>query len=267
LYPPSQPRRADYLILESTYGDRLHEKADIVEELKAIVKQTCDAGGALIIPSFTVERAQELTLVLSRLKAAKEIPDIPIALDSPMGVDVTEVMERFPEWLRVGRDATELVRSQVTFVGSMEESVEMVRRTGPKIVIAGSGMVTGGRVLHYLKEHLGDSRSTVLLVGYQAVGTRGRSLQEGCHELRFFGEYYPVKARIAQITSLSAHADQREMLTWLKGFDTPPAHIFLNHGEPQPAETLLLKIRDVLPQTRCRIARMNAVYALADPGK
>lgn len=260
---PYQPKRADYLILESTYGDRLHEEGNIFEELKAIVNATCQKGGALIIPSFTVERAQELTWVLSRLKVAGEIPDIPIALDSPMGVDVTEVMERFPEWLRLNPADAKQIRSQVSFVESTEASIEMVKQTGPKIVIAGSGMVTGGRVLHYLKQHLGDPASTVLLVGYQAIGTRGRSLQEGCHELRFFGEYYPVKAQIAQITSLSAHADQRELLEWLHAFDSPPSHIFLNHGEAPAAEALLLKIRGQFPGSHCKIARMNAEYALA----
>ena len=263
LYPPAQPRQADYLILESTYGDRLHADSDVFAELKEIVNHTYHKGGALIIPSFTVERAQELTWVLSRLKVAGEIPDLPIALDSPMGVDVTEVMELFPEWHRLDRAASGQVRKEVNFVESMEESIEMVKKDGPKIIIAGSGMITGGRVLHYLRRHLGDPATTVLLVGYQAAGTRGRALQEGCHELRFFGEYHPVKAQIAQLSSLSAHADQRELLDWLRGFDTPPKRIFLNHGEPAAAEALLLKIRDLLPQAHCRVTRPGAEYALA----
>lgn len=264
MYPPAQPKRADYLILESTYGDRLHEKGEVMDQLKEIVNRACKKNGALIIPSFTVERAQELVYALSQLKAAGEIPNIPIALDSPMGVDVTEVMELFPEWHKLDREASELMRTQVTLVKEIESSKEMVHRNGPKIAIAGSGMITGGRVLHYLKRHLGDSDSTVLLAGFQAVGTRGRSLQEGCHELRFFGEYYPVRAQILQINSLSAHADQQELLNWLNGFNRPPKHVFLNHAEAAQAEALLLKIRTEIPDSHCRIAQVNTPYSLND---
>jgi metallo-beta-lactamase family protein len=243
---PRAVRRADILVLESTYGDRLHPEKTPISELAEIVNHTYEKNGSLIIPSFAVERAQDLMFLLAGLIEDQKIPDIPIYLDSPMGLDVTLVMEQYPEWHKLHREDVDMIRRHVHFVRAPEETAQIIAQKRPKIIVAGSGMVTGGRVLSYLQSYLGDPRHTVLLVGYQAVGTRGWSLLEGCHELKFFGEYYPVKAEIRQISTLSAHGDQEDLLNWLGKFEHAPWKVFLNHGEVPASNALKLKIEDEL---------------------
>lgn len=259
---PEYIERADYLITESTYGDRLHPESDPADDLMEVINFTMKKGGSLIIPSFAVERAQEILYLISRLREQGKIPDnIPVYLDSPMAISVTEVMEHHVDWLTIPAQECSEYCADVKMVTEYEMSMGLVKDTGQKIVIAGSGMVTGGRVLHYLEHSVGDKANTVLLTGFQAEGTRGRQLREGTHEIKFFGQYHKVQADIREITTLSAHADQSELLDWMSHIKNKPERVFINHGESQPAHVFAMKLRDTFGW-ECEVAQMNKVYYL-----
>ena len=214
---PERPEWADYLFVESTYGNKNHPDEDVDGLLIELVDKTVHQRGNLIIPSFAVERLQSLMYRLWLLYRKNKIPNIPIFVDSPMGNNVLSVFAQFPQWHKLSMADYQAMCEHVTIISSYRETWETIDDPRPKIVIAGSGMVTGGRVLTYLKQMIDHAGTTVLLVGYQAEGTRGRSLLEGTHELKLFGRYYPVKAEIRHLQSLSAHAGQTELLYWLKG--------------------------------------------------
>ncbi len=259
---PDIIERADYIIIESTYGDRLHPESDPYDDLADVVNLTYRKGGSLIIPSFAVERSQEILFLLSKLRKDGRIPRrLPVYLDSPMAVSVTDVMQRYVDWLSITERECEDTCSDVKMITSVEASRSLVEDSRQKIVIAGSGMVTGGRVLHYLEKMIGNNANTILLTGYQAVGTRGRQLRDGVHEIKFFGNYHKVKADVREITCFSAHADQAELLAWLGKTKDKPRKVFINHGEQQPAHVLALKIRDTFGW-ECEIAQMDKVYPL-----
>ncbi|WP_276495866.1 MBL fold metallo-hydrolase RNA specificity domain-containing protein [Pontibacter litorisediminis] len=257
--PPVTIRDADFLVLESTYGDRLHSAKSAYQEIAEVVNHTYEKGGVLVIPSFAVERAQELLLILNTLREEKSIPPIPIYLDTPMGIDVTELYLHHREWHNLTDAECETMMRDVHVIRKFEHSLHVLDKKGPKIVIAGSGMVTGGRVLYYLEQLLGSDRNTILLVGFQAPGTRGNLLRSGSEELKIHGNYYKVHAEVRQVGSLSAHADQADLLWWLSHFKEAPMQTFLNHGEAQASEALRLKITDELswPVT---IAQMGVRY-------
>lgn len=261
LAPPETIKQADVLVLESTYGDRLHETMDAQAQLHDVIWETYRKKGILIIPTFAVERAQELLYLLSRLQEDNQLPGMPIYLDSPMGVSATNVMVRHPKWHRLSREATQAMDQVAHLITDADTSRAVVADPQPKIVLAGSGMVTGGRVLHYLNQYLDDPRTTILLVGFQAAGTRGRSLEEGVTELKFFGNYHPVKAEVKKITSLSAHADQGELMDWLKHLEHTPDQIFINHGEPHASDALRAKIRHELGWD-ATVAQPNKTYSI-----
>lgn len=253
--------KADYVVMESTYGNKEHPAHDIKEKLLAIVLHTYQKGGNLFIPTFSVERAQELIYLFKELQKEKKLPAVPIYLDSPMGVNATQVYFNYTNYLRLKeQDLVEMMKT-VQLIKSIEISKAVVKDKKQKIVMAGSGMLTGGRILHHLKKHIGDARNTVLLVGYQADGTRGRALLEGEKELKFLGEYHQVKAEILSINALSGHADQRELLNWLSHFEIKPKEIYLNHGETHQSHSLCTKIKTTL-QTNCKVAKMNTEYNL-----
>lgn len=256
LSAPAKPQWADYLFLESTYGDRLHPKEDIENLLIALIKKTIENGGTLIIPSFAVERLQSLMYLLWTLYEDNRIPNIPIFIDSPMGNNVLSVFERFPEWHKLSPEILQKMYDRMHVITSYRETWETIDYKKPKIVIAGSGMVTGGRVLTYLKQLVDEPNTTVLLVGYQAEGTRGRQLLEGAHEIKFFGKYYPVKAEVHQITSLSAHADQAGILDWASQIKNQPKEVFLIHGEPMATDALRVKLQDSY-KWKCTIPKLN----------
>ncbi|HTO06603.1 MAG TPA: MBL fold metallo-hydrolase [Myxococcota bacterium] len=243
LRDPEPVESADYLLVESTYGDRVHSH-DEVERLAALVNETAARGGALLVPSFAVGRSQELAFTLRRLEDEGRIPPLPVFVDSPMAIAGTEIYRRHPEDHDL--DMRQLVDEhrdplrcrRLTLVHSAEESKRLNRLTGGFIVIAGSGMATGGRILHHLALRLPDRRTTVLLPGFQAAGTRGRALQEGATSLRIHGQDVPVKARIETIDGFSAHADRNEILDWLGHFRAPPRHTWVVHGEPSAASAL-----------------------------
>lgn len=244
LAPPEHPKWADYLFLESTYGNKLHPNEDVTETLSQLIKKTIHDRGTLIIPSFAVERLQLLMLILWELYKENKIPNIPIFIDSPMGNNVISVFEQFPDWHKLSTTEFHTMTNHATLITSYADTWKTIDDPRPKIVIAGSGMVTGGRVLTYLKQLLDEPSTNVLLVGFQAEGTRGRQLLEGTHELKLFGKYIPVKASIHLIESLSAHADQAGLLHWISDIENIPENVFLIHGEPGALDAFKVKIRD-----------------------
>jgi metallo-beta-lactamase family protein len=240
--PADKLPEADYLVLESTYGDRIHPDISPYEELKHIVRRALRRGGNIIIPSFAVERAQEVMMILGKLMYEGEIPEVPVYLDSPMGVSVTKIMSEGSDWVDKNKDLVSFMEQKIRLVRDSGESLGVLASRKKKIIIAGSGMITGGRVLQYLEKYISDEKTTVVLVGFQAVGTRGRDLEEGAKEIKFYGKFHSVKADIVKVDSLSSHADQSEMLSWLKKAEALPKKIFLNHGEPHAQQIFRVKL-------------------------
>lgn len=262
LFPPEKPKRADYLFVESTYGNRLHPKESVSEKLIALIQRTLDNQGALIIPSFAVERLQALMFLLWKLHNERRIPHIPIFIDSPMGTNALGVFERFPDWHKISASEFSAMTYRMNMITSYKETWETIDDPRPKVVIAGSGMITGGRVLTYLKQLIDKSTTTVLLVGFQAEGTRGRQLLDGAHELKFFGRYYPVKAKIEHMDSLSAHADQTGIMDWLSGIKNKPENTYLIHGEPTALDALRVKIQDTY-NWKVSIPKLNDIAEIS----
>ena len=261
LDPPKQPEWADYLFVESTYGDRQHPDEDVGQILTNLIKETLYKKGTLIIPSFAVERLQSLMYQLWKLYKKNRIPNIPIFVDSPMGNNVLEVFKNFPNWHKLTIEEYHNMCNHITLVSSYAETWETIDDPRPKIVIAGSGMVTGGRVLTYIKQ-LGDMETTsILIVGFQAEETRGRKLLEGATELKIYGKYVPIKAKVNHLESLSAHADQGELLTWMGAIKNIPEKVFLVHGEKDAMETYKDKIHEKLGWN-CHIPMMHEVVEI-----
>lgn len=238
----------DYLVVESTYGDRIHgETASIPDELAKIVNETADAGGNLLIPSFAVERTQELLYFLALLSADDRIPKLRIYVDSPMATKVNTVFAHHPYLFdsETTRMARTVKVSNVSVVRSAADSKSLNHIRGSVIIISGSGMCTGGRIKHHLCHNIGNPAATVLFVGYQASNTLGRQILDGNKTVRILGEEYDVKARIERITGFSAHADQKELLRWMDSIPNTPRQVFVTHGEPRAAEALKQKILSI----------------------
>ena len=244
LEDPKRPEWADFLVIESTYGNKLHPKEDVEETLTSIIMESFNAKGNLIIPSFAVERLQTLMFILWKLYQKNKIPNIPIIVDSPMGKNVLEIFKHFPKWHKLSPTDYKNMCDHINIIHSYKETWETIDDNRSKIIIAGSGMVTGGRVLTYLQQLIDEPSTTVLLVGYQAEGTRGRQLEEGANEIKFFGKYYPVKAKIKTIESLSAHADQKDLIEWMSNIKNIPEKVYLVHGEPTALDGFRVKIKD-----------------------
>jgi metallo-beta-lactamase family protein len=239
ILPDPEPGLAvDALVLESTYGGRLHPSRPPDEALREEVLRAIAQGGALVVPAFAIGRAQEVLFTLRALERRGAIPEIPVFLDSPMAIDATPMFlahreEHDRETTRLLEAGEEPLRpAKLTFTRTPEQSKAVNAVRGPCVIVSASGMATGGRVLHHLAHRLPDPRTTVLLVGYQAAGTRGWSLQNGAATLRIHGEDVPVKARVASVEGFSAHADEAEISRWLATFPSPPRRTFLVHGEP-----------------------------------
>ncbi|SOC81153.1 metallo-beta-lactamase family protein [Salinimicrobium sediminis] len=244
LNPPLKPQRADFLFLESTYGDRLHPDEDPDIILKTAIETTLEQQGILIIPSFAVERLQTLMYRIYKLRDRNLIPKIPLYIDSPMGNEVLTVFSRFMSWHKLSHDEFKRMKKCFKVITQYKDTWNTIEDPSPKVVIAGSGMVTGGRVLTYLRFFIEDPKTIILLTGFQAEGTRGRQLLEGLPEVKIFGKYLQVKAAVESINSLSAHADQNGLLNWISGIENVPERIFLIHGEKKAADVLRVKIRD-----------------------
>ncbi|MCK5675560.1 MAG: MBL fold metallo-hydrolase [Verrucomicrobia bacterium] len=240
---PSQFEQADYVLIESTYGDRVHgEVASIPGELERIINETHQAGGNIIIPSFSLERTQELLYHLNNLLNEDRIPHLPAFVDSPMAIKITEVFKKHPELfddetmalLNAGDHPCDF--PGLTMSRTVDQSKAIKDTSGTAIIIAGSGMCTGGRVKHHLKANIARPESTILFVGYQAFGTLGRHILEKPESIRIFGEEYLLKARVEKISGFSAHADQNELHRWISSLKTPPRKLFVTHGEAKAAE-------------------------------
>ncbi len=251
LRDPELVPEADILLLESTYGDRIHPP-DSDKELARIINETAQKGGALIIPAFAVGRIQELTWTIRKLEESNQIPSLPVYVDSPMAISVSDIYCHHPEDhdldMKMLMDAEKcpLNPKNNHFVRTPQESKQLNDLPGPMIILSSSGMATGGRVLHHLKRRLPDSKTTVLLVGYQAAGTRGRLLQDGAKTVKIHGETVPVNAKIEVLSGMSAHADKNEIMKWLSGFKKAPRKVYLVHGEESVAEHLAREIHEKL---------------------
>ncbi|MBX9846585.1 MAG: MBL fold metallo-hydrolase [Xanthobacteraceae bacterium] len=239
---PETVDAADYLLVESTYGDRLHAKTDPEVELARIVSRTVGRGGTVVIPAFAVGRAQHLMFHLERLKRAGELQNVPVFLDSPMAADASDVFCRNAEDHRLSATDCQRACALARYVRGTDESKALTQNPMPKVIISASGMATGGRVLHHLKRHAPDPRCTILFAGFQAAGTRGASMVAGAASVRIHGEDIPVAAEVQNLSMLSAHADQDELLRWLRQFKTPPRRTFITHGESHAAEALAARI-------------------------
>jgi metallo-beta-lactamase family protein len=247
IFDPTQVEGADYLILESTYGNRVHSDKNgrtAKDQLREVVNATAQRGGTVLIPSFAIGRAQELLYILRELETENQIPVLPVYVDSPMAVDAVEVFRDHVE--EHDLEMAELMRNngnplntqRVQFSRTVEQSKAINDHRFPSIIISANGMATGGRILHHLIQRLPDNRNSIVFVGFQAYGTRGRLLSEGARQIRIFGEEYPVRARIHVIDSFSAHGDYDEILRWLGGFKRAPRQTFLVHGEPKAIEAM-----------------------------
>ncbi len=245
LQEPKKPEKADILFLESTYGDRLHPEGSTLDKMQQIIVETFEQKGTVIIPSFAVERAQLLLYLLWQLRIQDKIPQsIPIILDSPMGSDVLKLFQKHTDWHKLNPADCGQMCNQARITRSFKETREIIDDPQSKIIIAGSGMVTGGRVLTYLEQYIDRPETTVMLAGYQAEGTRGRQLLDGLKEIKFYGKYFTVKARIEYLEGLSGHADQNELLNWISDIKKAPEKVYLIHGEPQALNMLRVKISD-----------------------
>lgn len=236
--PPEAPPAADYVVVESTYGDRRHSPVDPLIKLADVINQTAAQGGVVVIPAFAVGRAQSILYGIHQLKARHAIPSIPIYLNSPMATEATDIYSRFGTEHRLTPQQCKAMFHAAHFVRSPEESRALNAKHGPMVIISASGMATGGRVLHHLVAFAPDRRNTILFTGYQAAGTRGAAMLGGAGSVRIFGEDVPLRARVEVIDNLSAHADAGEILGWLGQMPKPPRKVFITHGEPGASDGL-----------------------------
>jgi metallo-beta-lactamase family protein len=268
---PTTIRSADYLIMESTYGNRLHKEEEGHHgkmALRDVIVETARRGGTVLIPSFAVGRAQEILYYIRELEEEGEIPVLPVYVDSPMAVDAFEIYcdhgeEHDLEMNRLKSNGKNpLVPSRVTFTRSVEQSKAINEHRFPAIIISANGMATGGRIVHHLIQRLPDDRNTVVFVGFQAAGTRGRYLVEGARTIRLYGEDYPVRAQIRSIQGFSAHGDYGEILRWLQAFKTAPRKTFLVHGEPRAILSMKEHIKRTHPDWETVIPRYTEAFEL-----
>ena len=240
---PAKPPAADWVVIESTYGDRTHTPIDAEAELATAVNRAIERGGVIVVPSFAVGRAQLLMHLIARLKARNAIPDIPVFLNSPMATNVTPIYHTYRGEHRLTEQECTTMCTAAHFVNTVEESKALNTRQGPMIIVSASGMATGGRVLHHLKAFAPDKRNLILFTGYQAVGTRGAAMIGGADTIKIHGEWVAVRAEVAQLHSMSAHADRDQLIGWLQGASHVPERIFVTHGEPASADGLRQHLR------------------------
>lgn len=258
MFPPKKPTNANVVLIESTYGNRIHPTGHL-EKLSATIKDA--QPGTILIPSFAVERTQLLMYLLWQLKIKNEIPDIPIYMDSPMGANVLDLFKKNTSWHKLPEKDCEEMCRRIKIVKTPEETISLAMSPKSKIIIAGSGMATGGRVLTYFEKYLGDPSATILLVGYQAEGTRGRRLLDGEPKVKLMGKFYEVKAKVKQIEGLSSHADQSGLISWLSHLEKQPEKIFIVHGEKESSQTLKEKIKEFY-KWDSEIPELNQTYTL-----
>jgi metallo-beta-lactamase family protein len=242
--PPQPPAAADYVIVESTYGDRLHEAEDPATLLAETINRTAARGGIVVVPAFAVGRAQALMYLVATLKREGRIPDLPVFLNSPMAANATELYHKHRADHRLDPLECQRMCDAAKVVNSVEASRKLNQMRYPAVIISASGMATGGRVVHHLKAFAPDHRNTILLAGYQAAGTRGAALAASAREVKIHGDYVPVRASVVNLGSLSAHADRRVRLAWLGRLPRAPRRVFVTHGEPVAADSLRQAIEE-----------------------
>ena len=260
---PEPIPRADYLLIESTYGDRLHPEVNAENALEAIIERTVSRGGTLVIPSFAVGRTQSLLYHLWMLKMRGELPLVPIYVDSPMAINATDLMAAHMDDHRLQPTVCREAFAVATYVRDTDGSKALSRSPMPKVIISASGMASGGRVLHHIKAFGRDPRNTIMFAGFQAPGTRGRALIDGLRDVKIHGDWIEIRAEIADLTSLSAHADSDQLLAWLKGFEAPPRQTLVVHGEPNASRALHDRIGRELGW-RSTVAAMGEELILSD---
>jgi metallo-beta-lactamase family protein len=244
--PPQTPPVFDHLVLESTYGDREHADEDVLAQLQDVISRTVGRGGTVVIPAFAVGRAQALLLMLARLRAAGSIPDVPVFLNSPMAIDMTDLYLRHRESQRLMPAEWTAMAHIARNIRSVEDSKLLGMRRQPCVIVSASGMATGGRVLHHLRVLAPDPRNAIVFAGFQAAGTRGARLVGGEKSIRIFGETVQVNAEVVNLRGLSAHADAAQIVDWLKGAPQAPQSVWLTHGEPGPADALRQRLESAL---------------------
>ena len=244
--PPRTGLSTDFLVCESTYGDRIHEHEDAASRLETIINETAERSGVVLIPSFAVGRAQSVIYTIYTLMESGRVPRMPVYLNSPMAVKTTDLYLKYPQDHRLTLTQMQDLERDVHLVRSVDESKALNHVEGPAVIVSASGMLTGGRVLHHLEFMAPDERNTLVFVGYQAGGTRGRRILDGERKVKIHGTWVPIECQVEDIGGLSAHADADEIMQWLGTFTRPPARTFLTHGEPDAAEALRVRIRSEL---------------------
>ena len=244
MHPPARPDAADWLVVESTYGDRAHASEDPLATIADVVSRTAARGGIVVIPAFAVGRAQTLLWCLHRLKVERRIPDLPVFLNSPMAADATRIYIEHRQEHRLSESDCRAIFATAHIVNSVEESKRLNELRMPAVIVSASGMASGGRVLHHLKAFAPDARNTILFAGFQAAGTRGAAIVGGAPTVKIFGQHVPIRAEVGRIDALSAHADRDELLAWVGALPAPPQRIFVTHGEPVPADSLRQTIEE-----------------------
>lgn len=246
MHDPAHIEQADYIVVESTYGNRRHPKEDAMDVLASTITRTIKQGGTVLIPAFAVGRTQSLLYLLYTLKREQRIPDVPVYLDSPMAINASEIFCRHAKDHRLSDAEARAACGAAIFTRDVRESMALDDDRNPKIILSASGMATGGRVLHHLKQYAPDPSNLILFTGFQAGGTRGARLVNGEDTVKLFGEIVPVKATVSNLEMLSAHADSEGLLQWLQHFRSPPRRCFVTHGEPEATDTLRYRIQQTL---------------------
>ena len=253
---PEPVSNADYLVVESTYGDRVHPKTDTEAALKDVIDRTVRRGGTVVIPAFAVGRTQSLLYHLWMLKMRGELGLVPIYVDSPMATNATDLLCRHMDDHRMQPDVCRDACAIATYVQDTDDSKALSASPVPKVIISASGMATGGRVLHHIKAYGSHPRNSILFAGFQAAGTRGRAMIEGATEVKIHGDWIPIRAEVDDLTALSAHADSSEIMRWLGGFTSPPRKTFIVHGEPHSSAALQDRIERDLGWP-CKVSRIG----------
>ena len=244
--PPTPLDAADWLVVESTYGNRKHSDSDPEDALFDILQPTLKNSGVLVIPAFAVGRAQSILYHLYNLHRAGRIPNVPIYLNSPMAFDATQLFERHGDEHHLSAADYQAMCKMVRIINTPEESRQLNTQQGPMVIVSASGMATGGRVLHHIRKFGPDERNTILFAGFQAAGTRGAKLVDGATEIKMFGEYVPIRAKVANLDGLSSHADYSEIVDWLRKVKTAPTQIYITHGEPSAADAMRIHLEEEL---------------------
>lgn len=244
LYPPKTLPHVNYLVVESTYGNRLHKKTKVEDDLARVINETYQRGGVILIPAFAVGRAQSLMYHLWKLRVEKRIPVMPMYLNSPMATNVNDLLQKYKDLHKLDAETCSAICSAVKYVNSAEDSEKLNEKSGPMIIISASGMLGGGRVLHHLKKFAPDPKNTILLAGYQAAGTRGEAIEHGAREVKVHGQYVEINAQVEVLDNVSAHADYREMIEWLKTSSMHPQKVFITHGEPAAADEFRRRLHE-----------------------